>query len=238
MNAPDTDSAVPLLGRLLLAIALIGIALVLGWTLWHQANAQTSLTAIVMTELPNSGVTNPVTAVLLNFRAFDTMLELAVLLLVAVTAGMLREYKTAPSSFSDRAVESAFPSPLLLSLARDLTPVMILVSAYLLWVGAKEPGGAFQAGAVLASAGVLAHFSGRPWLSDHQDVRIRALLVLGTGAFLISALAMLGVTGTYFDYPLAWAGAWILAIETAATLSIAAMLYVAFCAVMPSRERP
>nr|WP_298412923.1 Na(+)/H(+) antiporter subunit B [uncultured Halomonas sp.] len=236
MNATDANSAVPPLGRSLLAIALVGIGLVLGWALWHQANAQASLTATVMTELPNSGVTNPVTAVLLNFRAFDTMLELAVLLLVAVTAGMLGERRTAPAG--ERPAETVSVSPLLLSLTRDLTPVMILVSAYLLWVGAKEPGGAFQAGAVLASAGVLAHFSGRSWRSDHRDTSIRMLLVLGTGAFLISALAMLGVTGTYFDYPVAWAGIWILAIETAATLSIAVMLYVTFCAVMPGGDRP
>jgi hypothetical protein len=35
----------------------------------------------VIRHLPDSGVSNPVTAVLLNFRAYDTLLEIGVVLL-------------------------------------------------------------------------------------------------------------------------------------------------------------
>ncbi|SHF20194.1 multisubunit sodium/proton antiporter, MrpB subunit [Modicisalibacter ilicicola DSM 19980] len=231
MRSNEDNAGLPPVARLLLAIGMVAIGLVLAWALWSHSETSSSLAAAVMTELPRSGVSNPVTAVLLNFRAFDTMLELAVLLLVAVTVGGLRDPREV-SAFA-QVKQAASVSPLLQSLARDLVPIMMLTSGYLLWIGAKAPGGAFQAGAVLAAAAVLAHLSGRPWLSNPGDWRIRALLVLGTGAFLVSALALLLVTGTYFRYPPALAGAWILIIETAATLSIAAMLYVTFCAVVP-----
>ncbi|MGC3875075.1 hydrogen gas-evolving membrane-bound hydrogenase subunit E [Halomonas sp. GXIMD04776] len=236
MSTLGRDSALPRPIHISLAVVLFVLGLVLAWALWKTSNDPTSLTDTVMRKLPQSGVSNPVTAVLLNFRAFDTMLELTVLLVVAIAVGMLRVQDETPPVVNQQAAPRNF-SPLLRSLTRDLTPIMILVSAYLLWVGAKEPGGAFQAGAVLAAVGVLAHTSKRPWLADQEDGRIRALLALGTGAFLISALVMMAVTGIYFGYPREWAGAWILAIETGATLSIATVLYVTFSAVMPAQGR-
>ncbi len=241
MNAPERPPVMnePLHGVLrgLLAIAMLALGLILAWSFWAQVSAPTSLTDTVMAELPRSGVANPVTAVLLNFRAFDTMLELAVLLLVAVTMGVLREHSPAPATYQTAPLPLS-DSPLLHSLVRDLTPLIILIGGYLLWIGAKEPGGAFQAGAVLASAPVLAHLAGRPWPTDQKSSWFRGLLVLGTGAFLISALAMQALTGGYFIYPPAWAGIWLLGIETAATLSIAVTLYVAFRAVMPVSTVP
>jgi multisubunit Na+/H+ antiporter MnhB subunit len=184
--------------------------------------------------LGRSGVENPVTAVLLNFRAFDTMLELVVLLIVAVALrGMAR----------DRGIAGARPdvpgapvSPQLEPLVRDVVPLMVLVAGYLLWVGAYAPGGAFQAGAVLAAAAVLAWFTPRLRWSPSDGPATRLLLAAGPGAFLAAALAAIGVTGAYLAYPEGAAGAWILAIEAVATLSIAVVLYTMFLAVSGSPE--
>ena len=98
-----------------------------------------------------SGVSHPVTAVLANFRGYDTLLEMAVLLLVLVGVWSL---STAPSEreISTGAVLDFF--------VRLLLPVMILIAGYLLWVGAHAPGGVFQAGSVLGAAGVLLLLSG------------------------------------------------------------------------------
>jgi len=223
--------------RIVLAVACGTVAAVVGWALASGGAGRGRLAADVRAALPRSGVEHPVTAVLLNFRAFDTMLELAVLLVVAIATGAVGGI--AHSGARPEDLRPASPSPLMDSLVHDLVPFALLAGAYLLWVGAYAPGGAFQAGAVIAAAGVLAHFSPRfrPQVPDRWPTR--AVLALGAGAFACAALVALAWTGVYLGYPPAQAGWWILAIEAAATLSVAAVLYVTFRAVMsadPSRR--
>ena len=105
------------------------------------------LSELVAENLENSGVKNPVTAVLLNFRGYDTLLEMGVLLLALIAVWSIG---TAPQQCQTE------PSAVLDILSRLLVPLLIMVSGYLLWVGANAPGGAFQAGAVLAAAGGVA----------------------------------------------------------------------------------
>jgi multisubunit Na+/H+ antiporter MnhB subunit len=177
--------------------------------------------------LPDSGVGNPVTAVLLNFRAFDTLLEVAVLLLtlVAVWALDLRLPRT----------EALPASPVFSSLLRVSGPLLVVIAGYLLWVGASEPGGAFQAGAVLAGGCLLLRLAGR-WYPGARFVRWAASV--GLLVFLLTAVAMPALTGGLLQYPQASAGIWILVIETAATVSIAAILTALFVAREPGEPRP
>lgn len=177
--------------------------------------------------LPDSGVGNPVTAVLLNFRAFDTLLEVAVLLLtlVAVWALDLRLPRT----------EALPASPVFSSLLRVSGPLLVVIAGYLLWVGASEPGGAFQAGAVLAGGCLLLRLAGR-WNPGARFVRWVASV--GLLVFLLTAVAMPALTGGLLQYPPASAGMWILLIETAATVSIAAILTALFVAREPGEPRP
>ena len=131
-----------------LAVLLTGTALAAGLLL---AVLDAPLPALrlpptVEANMAQSGVTHPVTAVLLNFRGYDTLLEVAVLLLPLL--GMLALAPARPASAGRAPVE-----PVLATLARLLAPLMILVAGYLLWAGAHRPGGALQAAAVLAAAG-------------------------------------------------------------------------------------
>ena len=59
-----------------------GLSGILGWALLagFASSARDTTAQAVAANLATSGVSNPVTAVLLNFRAYDTLLELAVLL--------------------------------------------------------------------------------------------------------------------------------------------------------------
>ena len=177
--------------------------------------------------LPDSGVGNPVTAVLLNFRAFDTLLEVAVLLLtlVAVWALDLRLPRT----------EALPASPVFSSLLRVSGPLLVVIAGYLLWVGASEPGGAFLAGAVLAGGCLLLRFAGR-WNPGARFLRWAASV--GLLVFLLTAVAMPALTGGLLQYPPASAGMWILLIETVATVSIAAILTALFVAREPEEPRP
>ncbi len=214
----DTKPVSP--SSVLLTILSGGLAVVLGFAFIHaidQANG-VRLANEVRANLEISGVSNPVTAVLLNFRAYDTLLELAVLL--AAVLGILALGGARPAY--------APSGPVLSSLTRWLVPLIILVSAYLLWAGAHAPGGAFQAGALLAAAGVLLRLAGHPAAGLPPETALRGLIVIGVAVFLAVGLATMLAGRAFLGYPVAWSGGLILLIETAATLAIAATLVIAY----------
>ncbi len=208
------------------ALALIhGVLLVAfggayGWTLVHALSSgdPVRMADDIMRQLPHSGVSNPVTAVLLNFRAYDTLLELAVLLAAALGVRAIG---------STRPVYQA-AGPVLAALVRPLVPLLILAAGYLLWVGAHAPGGAFQAGAVLAAAAVLLRLRGDATGGLPGPVAQRWLLVAGIGAFLAVGLGVMLAGFSFLQYPAAWSGVLILLIESGATLAIAAALATAY----------
>jgi len=136
---------------LLLMVLMSALIVGLGYAVLSLPSQAPGLGEWVTENLKNSGVSNPVTAVLLNFRGYDTLLEMGVLLLALLgvwSLGGVPEQR-----------ESS-PGPVLDMLPRLLVPVLILVAGYLLWVGAQAPGGAFQAGSVLGAAGVLLFLAG------------------------------------------------------------------------------
>jgi len=207
----------------LLMLVTIILTLILGWGLIDALmNRQhPGLAYDVFAQLDQSGVSNPVTAVLLNFRAYDTFLELAVLL--AAVLGI--------RSLNITRQPYLRAGPVLSGLTVWLVPVLILMSAYLLWVGAHAPGGAFQAGAVLAAAGVLLRLSGYPAAGLPARLLIRrAFMIIGVLVFAMIGLGLMVLGRGFLDYPVAWSGSLILLIETAATLSIATILIMAFLA--------
>jgi len=222
-------TSAPLWHGVLLTVLSMGLAIVLGiafvYALGHADPAR--LADEVYVNLADSGVSNPVTGVLLNFRAYDTLLELAVML--AAVLGVLALGPARPG----------YPAsgPVFLALTRWLVPLLIVTGGYLLWAGAHAPGGAFQAGALLAAAGVLLRLAGDPAGGLPRGVAFRGLLVAGVAAFLVVGLAVMLAGRPFLDYPVNWAGSLILAIETAATFGIAATLVTAFVCGRPE-QRP
>lgn len=201
---------------ILFALALIDAMLGL-------APVAVDLRAAVAAHLPASGVSHPVTAVLLNYRGYDTLLEIAVLLLAFLA--ILAVTGAAETDTDTPASPSPAPAAhvVLQTLARLAAPLAVVVAVYLLWAGAFRPGGAFQAGAVLAAAAVLLHLAGllRGWHSPRPWLRFG--LVAGFAAFLAVAAA-LGMRGGLLEYPPDSAGTLILLIESGLTLSLGLIL--------------
>lgn len=171
--------------------------------------------------LERSGVTNPVTAVLLNYRAYDTLLEMAVLLLSAVGVWSLRIIPA--SEFEQRC------DPLLAALLRFLLPLLLVTGGYLLWIGSSAPGGAFQGGALLGGALVLMLLGGQ--VSRRTLARtslLRTWLWFGLLLFCGVGLAMIFGGRAFLEYPPERAGTLILLIETGAMLSIGLTLAALF----------
>ncbi len=204
----------------LLGLLCIAVSGAIAWALLLAMGYSDSIRLAdeVTSQLARSGVSNPVTAVLLNFRAYDTMLELAVLL--AAVLGILA---LGPAS------RSYAPAGLLLAgLVHWLVPLLVLMAAYLLWVGGHAPGGAFQAGTMLAAAAVMLRLRGHAGAGLPGPVAQRWLLSAGIGAFVVAGLLVTVADRAFLQYPADLAGGLILFIETAATLSIAVMLALAY----------
>ena len=217
-SGSDTNFFINRANFLPLVFCLI-LLLPAAWLLWQVpaaapgsgAGAGATATAL----LPDSGVSNRVTAVLLNFRAFDTLLELVILLLAVIGVWSLGRHPRPPSL--------APAGPVLLTLVRGVMPLAILIAGYLVWIGDQAPGGAFQGGAVLGAAGIMLALAYRPltviqprpplWL-------LRAVLVAGLVVFLLIAALPLAGEALFLQYPPRLAGALILTIEAAAALSI------------------
>lgn len=186
------------------------------------------LPAEVMAKLPESGIGHPVTAVLLNFRGYDTLLEMAVLLLALI--GVRSLAPRTPYSLPA-------PGAVLDRLARLYLPLMLLVAGYLLWRGAAAPGGAFQAGAVLGAAGVLLHLAGWSLPPVLRGWPLRVTIVLGLAVFSGVSAALAWFNGALLQYPPALAGTLILLIETAAALSIGITLAALFLGGQPGDDK-
>ncbi len=176
----------------------------------------------VSAHLGESGAQSMVTAVLLNFRAYDTLLEITVLLtaVLGLRAIRLGSREPLPATIS--------VSPLLMEFVRFLAPVMILLAGYLLWAGSKYPGGAFQAGAVLGAAAILLQIAERVRPGTLRGWAEKWLLVLGVLVFAGAGALCLVWGGSFLEYPREYAKHFILIIEAAGTFSIGVTLMVLF----------
>ena len=203
-------------------IYLIGLTALFGLLLYVVALLPTEgmgLNQALAENLDSSGVSHPVTAVLLNFRAYDTFLELAVLLAAFLGAWSLTDIRHYP----DEHIE-----PVLQILSRTLFPIMLMVSVYLLWVGATHPGGAFQAGSVLAAAMVLFFLSGGNLRLDLWGKLARVLLIGGVTAFVIVSLVTMLIGNDLLQFPVPHAAGFIFFLESIGMISIAAVLSALF----------
>lgn len=210
-DVPDVNGTRLRLGA---AVVVVPMLFLMVQGLAPLSDGEPRLPAMITQHLDQTGVDHPVTAVLLNYRAWDTLLELAVLLLAVLGARQL----------GPRPLDLAEPWPLLRAWARVLAPLLVLAAGYVLWRGASAPGGAFQAGALLASGVVLLRLSDLLPRLRWSFLPLR-LLVLGGLLVFIAVAALTAWLGQgWLTYPSGAAKPIILLIETVATLSIAASL--------------
>jgi multisubunit Na+/H+ antiporter MnhB subunit len=209
--------------RIVAALIAASLAVALAWV-FYTAPSVGLYPPLVSERLAESGVTNPVTAVLLNFRVWDTLLEIAVLFVALVLV---------------RIVAPAFPRPdalgeLMLPFARIIVPMCAFLAGHLLWQGESVPGGAFQAGAILAGGLLVLLLGGFAVPTPRLQFWGTAVAFAGLAVFALAALSTEALTGTLLLYPYGAEKIWIIAIEAVLTLSIAAMLCLLFCG-MPRR---
>lgn len=209
-------------GQVFAALGGLGVALALGWAWFALPEPVMTTRAALEADLPRAGVGNPVTAVLLNFRSFDTLLESIVLLAALVALWMLAR----DEAWGERLglPQHARPGGVLASFGRVLPPLGLLFGAFLVWSGADFNGGAFQGGTVLAAALLLAMMAGLAAAPRVGERMWQCALVVGPAVFIACGVAGGLLWGGFLVLPSALAKGLILVIETGLTISIAATL--------------
>lgn len=208
-------------GKIVAAIACVAVSLGLAAAVLTLPHPGPSLAREVGASLDGLGLGNPVTAVLLAYRALDTLLEKIVLVLALVGVWSL-----APDGLWGGApqLRPAQPPEPLIFLAQALPPFGVVVAVYQFWVGADAPGGTFQAGTILAAMWLLVMLAG---LRPEPEIRMRALrILLAGGPLLFLAIGLIGfaIADGFLSYPEGAAKPLIVAVEAALTLSIAVTL--------------
>ncbi len=223
-GAETTEAKEPLTGlaRLFAACLCLLVAAALAAVVLLLPDQGPTLAPQSMERLPETGLGNPVTAVLIAFRSFDTMLEKVVLVLAVVGVWSLaadRYWGGAPGE-----ARAERPEPTLAFFAQMLAPIGILVGVHVFWVGADEPGGAFQGGAILAAMWMIVMMARLTEAPQASAFWLRLALIAGPAVFLAAGVAGAVVAGGFFAYPPGLAKPLILFIETFMTFTIAVTL--------------
>ncbi|MBX3501710.1 MAG: monovalent cation/H+ antiporter subunit A [Alphaproteobacteria bacterium] len=153
---------------------------------FHLANA-----------VPGGGGSNVVNVILVDFRGFDTLGEIAVLAMAALGLhALLDGLRLAPHAGG--AQREADRHPIMLAqLMRPLLPLALAVAVYIFLRGHNLPGGGFIAGLIAAVALMLQYLAGG---IDFATARLRAdyVRVLGVG---LSVATATGVASWLLGYP-------------------------------------
>lgn len=182
--------------------------------------------------LPETGVEHEVTGVLLAFRAYDTLLESAVLMLAGVAVLALGR--------GDGLAQTADPTPAMAPtlrwLVRVSAPALLLFGLWLLFAGSTSSGGAFQSGAILAGLLILLRVS-QVELRSFNRRWLPPILILGVLVFLLFALIGPVLGAEWFSVGFDWSFAAILTVEVFLTAGIAVGLYLLYLGLeSPVRE--
>ena len=146
---------------------------------------------------PEGGGTNVVNVILVDFRGFDTLGEIAVLGVVGLAVfALLRRFRPAPESTEpppqqkEQSAASAAEDLLVPAIImRLMFPAMALLAVYLLLRGHNLPGGGFVAGLTLATGVILQYMAGGTRWAESR-LAIRPVRWIGVGLLLAAATGL------------------------------------------------
>ena len=169
----------------------------------------------VSRHLAQSGVSHGVTAVLLNFRSLDTLLEVGVLLIALIAIYAIRPYFHYKPLTSENIITNTYVSLLF--------PLILLSSFYVFYGGSYQSGGAFGAAALLAGGIIVLQLVKPRHFYELRETLLRFAYVSGLLFFVFVGVATL-FFGSFLEYRNEVATVAIVSIEAFLTLSLAIIL--------------
>ncbi len=113
-------------------------------------------------------VSNSVTAIVVNYRGFDTLGEVTVLFLAATGLASIMYRRKRKGEKEVRAKKAS--SRIVQIGSQIIFPMVILLGAYVFIHGHLSPGGGFQGGAIIATASLLMLISYRKFKVNHNAI--------------------------------------------------------------------
>ncbi|MDO8885884.1 hydrogen gas-evolving membrane-bound hydrogenase subunit E [Candidatus Oleimmundimicrobium sp.] len=140
------------------------------------------------------GAHNIITGIILNYRGYDTMGEVTVIFtaLMAVLAVLGRENFLLHTSKAE--MSTVEKSIIVKSVARFLTPFIVLFALYIIFHGAESPGGGFQGGAILGASIIIITLTlGLAFVTKKLSLKYRVLFESAgpLGFFIIGMVGIL-----------------------------------------------
>ncbi|CAG8870792.1 NAD(P)H-quinone oxidoreductase subunit 2, chloroplastic [Pseudomonas fluorescens] len=205
--------------RDLLLAALVGGGMaLLSYSMLTRPTPNDISTFYLSRALPEGGGTNVVNVMLVDFRGFDTLGEITVLVAVSLTVfALLRRFRPPKESMQLPAQQRQLARDVVTDLinprhatdtalgfmmvpavlVRLLLPIALLVSMYLFMRGHNQPGGGFVAGLVMSVAFILQYMvAGTQWVEAQMS--LRPLRWMGTG---LLCATVTGVGAMALGYP-------------------------------------
>ena len=150
---------------------------------------------------------NLVTAVIVDYRAFDTLLETSVMFLAGMSAAIILSFKTHPNKraqssniklgrFGNREKDAALfycrTKEIIISL---LVPFLLIDALYVLFHGDLSIGGGFQAGALIGMAYLLDRLALPEKDIFYPITKNTAVAVAGAGTFIYALTGIVTLLG-------------------------------------------
>ncbi|MGC9456156.1 MAG: monovalent cation/H+ antiporter subunit A [Halothiobacillaceae bacterium] len=162
---------------------------------------------------PGGGGTNVVNVILVDFRGFDTLGEIAVLAIAGLGIyAMLQglSLRAPAADVQGRAWSPDAHPTIMRTLTRLLLPLMLAVAAFVFLRGHNLPGGGFIAGLIAAVALIVQYLSnGIDWTRQRLPVDMHLVIAAGlffaTGTGLVSMVLgypFLTTSFTYLTWPI------------------------------------
>jgi multicomponent Na+:H+ antiporter subunit B len=174
---------------------------------WGDPQSPASKSPVSSHFINNTGVDtevpNMVTAVLADYRGFDTMFETVVVFIAGIAVLAILKGSGGRRRGARRTYEvEAEPDLIVTNTVRLVVPVIQLFAFYVLAHGHVSPGGGFQGGVVMGASFILIALA---WDLDHALVRMtlpRCMAIAAAGIIIYAGIGFLSMFlgGEFLDY--------------------------------------
>lgn len=152
---------------------------------------------------PETGVPNMVTAVLADYRGYDTMFETVVIFTAGIAIiSILRRYGATDGAKPSPALGKKRDDLIINTTCRLMIPIIQLFALYVIAHGHYSPGGGFQGGVIFGASFILLALSrdlqtAQKWLPEK-----RVLMLAGVGVLIYASFGFLAqlLGQNFLDY--------------------------------------
>ena len=193
----------------LIPVLLVGFLLVFAakdFPEWGDPQSPASKSPVSSHFIANTGVDtevpNMVTAVLADYRGFDTMFETVVVFIAGMAVLAILKNSVKKGSVRFDHIVDVEPDLIVTNTVRLIVPVIQIFAFYVLAHGHVSPGGGFQGGVLMGASFILVALS---WDLETALARFpmnRCIIVAAAGIILYGGIGLLSMFlgGEFLDY--------------------------------------